>query len=333
MKSRRDIEGISLSFLDTIACGFGAIILLLVIVKVTEPIVLEESTVDYEGKVRALQAELFEIRGEVKTVSRTLSETREQVSRDQRRLARLQGDISDIEGAFAASSADSSVANIIAGKLSSAQQELTEEMQRLQVTQIAKANNNDLVAGIPVDSEYIIFIIDTSGSMYNYAWTMAVRKMEETLEVYPEVKGIQVMNDMGNYMFSRYAGEWIPDTPARRKAIVQRMRSWNAFSNSSPVEGITKAISTFYSPDKKISLYVFGDEFTGGSIQSVIDKVDVINRKDSSGRRRVRIHGVGFPVLYAQAPSIQRTGIRFAVLMRALCERNEGTFVGLESFR
>ena len=27
------------------------------------------------------------------------------------------------------------------------------------------------VGGIPVDSEYIIFIIDTSGSMKNYAWT------------------------------------------------------------------------------------------------------------------------------------------------------------------
>jgi hypothetical protein len=255
------------------------------------------------------------------------------VSRDERKLARLQGDISDIEGAFAASAQDSSVANIIAGRLASAQQELSEEMQRLQVTQIAKANNSDLVAGIPVDSEYIIFIIDTSGSMYSYAWTLAVRKMEETLEVYPEVKGIQVMNDMGNYMFSRYAGKWIPDTPARRKAIVQRMRNWNAFSNSSPVEGITKAINTFYAPDKKISLYVFGDEFTGGSIQSVIDKIDIINRRDSSGRRRVRIHGVGFPVMWANAPVNQRTGIRFAILMRALCERNEGTFVGLESFR
>jgi len=157
--------------------------------------------------------------------------------------------------------------------------------------------------------------------------------MEETLEVYPEVKGIQVMNDMGNYMFSRYAGEWIPDTPARRKAIVQRMRSWNAFSNSSPVEGITKAISTFYSPDKKISLYVFGAEFTGGSIQYVIYKVDVINRRYSSGKRRLRIHGFGFPVLYAQAPTIQPTCIRFAILIPSFFDRTVGTFVGVERFR
>ena len=333
MKNRRDIEGISLSFLDTIACGFGAIILLLVIVKITEPIVLEESTQDYEGKVRNLQEQLYEIRGEVKVLNRTLEEKRNQLSKDQRRLARLQGDVSDITGQYASSTADSSVSNIIAGKLASARQDLTEEMQRLKVTEVSKSINNQLVAGIPVDSEYIIFIIDTSGSMYNYAWNLAVRKMEETLDVHPKVKGIQIMNDMGNYMFTRYTNRWIPDTPARRKAIVDRMRTWNSFSNSSPVEGITKAINTFYSPDKKISLYVFGDEFSGRSIQSVIDRVDILNRKDADGRRRVRIHAIGFPTIFSQAPQLQATGIRFAMLMRALCERNDGTFVGLENFR
>lgn len=332
-RRRRETDGVSLSFLDTIACGFGAIILLLVIVKITEPIVLEESTVNYQGKIRNLQEQLVEIRGEVKVLNRALDEKQQQLSVDQRRLARLQGDVSDISGEFKSSAADSSVANIIEGKLASARQELTEEMQRLQVSETAKSVNNQLVAGIPVDSEYIIFIIDTSGSMYNYAWNMAVRKMEETLDVYPQVKGIQVLNDMGNYMFSRYTNRWIPDTPARRKAIVERMRTWNSFSNSSPVEGITKAINTFYAPDKKISLYVFGDEFSGRSIQGVIDRVDVINRKDADGNRRVRIHAIGFPVLFSQAPQLQTTGIRFAILMRALCERNDGTFVGLESFR
>ncbi|GAG30524.1 unnamed protein product, partial [marine sediment metagenome] len=51
------------------------------------------------------------------------------------------------------------------------------------------------IGGIPVDSEYIIFIIDTSGSMHNYAWSMVRKKMEEILEIYPKVKGIQVMNN------------------------------------------------------------------------------------------------------------------------------------------
>jgi hypothetical protein len=42
--------------------------------------------------------------------------------------------------------------------------------------------------------------------------------------IYPKVKGIQVMNDMGQYMFSGYAGKWIPDTPGRRRIILDRLQ-------------------------------------------------------------------------------------------------------------
>ena len=92
-------------------------------------------------------------------------------------------------------------------------------------------------------------------------------------------------------------------------------------------------IRTFYDPGKKISLYVFGDEFTGESIAQVIDTVDRINRADAEGNRLVRIHAVGFPVQFIRAPHLQTTGIRFATLMRELTFRNGGTFVALNDFR
>jgi hypothetical protein len=184
----------------------------------------------------------------------------------------------------------------------------------------------DSVAGLPVDSEYIIFIIDTSGSMANYAWPLMLRKMQEVLDAYPSVKGWQVMSDEGTYMFSSYRGKWLPDTPSQRKLVLDRLRDWFPFSNSSPVEGIVEAIRTYYSGDKKISLYVLGDEFTGSSVDSVVKTVDQINREDRTGERRVRIHALGFPVR-PDAP--QFTSIRFSTLMRVLCARNGGTFVGL----
>jgi len=59
--------------------------------------------------------------------------------------------------------------------------------------------------------------------------------------------------------------------------------------------------------------------------------VDRINRPDGKGERLVRIHAIGFPVQFADPRS--DTGDRFAILMRALCERNGGTFVGLDDFR
>ena len=141
------------------------------------------------------------------------------------------------------------------------------------------------------------------------------------------------MNDMGNYMFSQYRGEWIPDTPARRRAIISNLSTWQSFSNSSPVEGIEAAIRTFYAPDKKISLFVFGDEFSGNAIQPVIDTVDRINRVAKDGTRRVRIHAVGFPVMLRDQVGRGNTGERFATLMRILSQKNGGTFVGLNNTR
>jgi len=129
-------------------------------------------------------------------------------------------------------------------------------------------------------------------------------------------------------MFSQYKGRWIVDTPARRQAILKRLTGWAPFSNSSPVEGVEAAIRRFYSPDKKISLYVFGDDFSRGSIDQVIDTVDSLNRTDSADGRRVRIHAVGFPVIFQHA-SNHLGAVRFAALMRKLAETNNGSFVGL----
>ena len=330
-RRREDIGGFSLSFLDAVCCGFGAIVQLLVLSKIGEPKALEQARQDLESLVARLEQEIFEIRGETRVLERDLDVRVEQVSRERQNVARLRGDLTAIEGEFAASRQLSEVQDILEGRLLAAQQELSEEMKRLQEQATYRRPPEAPVGGIPVDSEYVIFIIDTSGSMFNYAWPLVVRKMDEVLDVYPRVKGIQVMNDMGQYMFPYYAGKWIPDTPSRRNAILDRLRTWNAFSNSSPVEGITRAIRTFAAPDKKVSLYVFGDEFSGRSIDDVVKTVDRINRRGPDGSRLVRIHAVGFPVMFTISVGGESTGVRFATLMRILCRRNDGTFVALNS--
>jgi hypothetical protein len=320
----------SLSFLDVICCGFGAVILLLMITKTVEPQIIEASTTNLEGLVADLQEQLFEIRGETRVLNRDLNARKEQLSQYKERIAILRGQLASTRSRYDSLQTESNTNDVITERLAIARQSLTEEMKRL-LADVEVSSN--LIGGIPVDSEYIIFVIDTSGSMFSYAWERMLREIEATLNLYPNVKGIQIMNDMGNYMFSRYRGQWIPDTPGRRRVIVQNLRNWNVFSNSSPVEGITAAIRTFYDPDKKISIYVFGDEFTGESIAQVVDTVDQINREAADGERRVRIHAVGFPVQFIRAAPLQTTGIRFAALMRELTYRNDGTFVGLNDFR
>jgi hypothetical protein len=45
----------------------------------------------------------------------------------------------------------------------------------------------------------------------------------------------------------------------------------------------------------------------------------------------VRILAIGVPTLFSQTDYPEQTTVRFAMLMRALCERNGGAFVGLNS--
>ena len=331
MLQRRAPAEFSLSFLDVICCGFGAVILLLMITKTVQPQILERSTVEAAGRVADLTEQLFDIRGETTVLNRELSAKREQISEFNERIAILQGALAKTRSRYDSLDVTRNSNSIIEQELAIARQTLSDEQRRLLGDNAEK--KNQLIGGIPVDSEYIIFIIDTSGSMFSYAWERMLQEMQATLNIYPEVKGIQVLNDMGNYLFSRYRGQWIPDTPARRDLIIRNLANWNVFSNSSPVEGITAAVRTFYDPNKKISIYVFGDEFTGDSIQTVVRTVDRLNSENVDGERRVRIHGVGFPVQFIRPPQLQVTGIRFATLMRELAYRNGGTFVGLNDFK
>jgi hypothetical protein len=329
VRGRRSIEIFSLSFLDVISCGFGAVILLLVLTLVLEPATVTQLTetlagqaVDEDRQRQTLIEDGTALHSVIKARESELRAARDEI-------ASLQGQIAGSEHAGSAARALASSRDQAAEALESVRQKLSKETKRLlRQSRQTLAPKDAIIGGIPVDSEYIIFIIDTSGSMLHFAWPLVVRKVEEILRVYPRVKGIQVMNDMGKYMFSAHAGRWIPDTPARRKEVLRRLRSWQSFSNSSPVEGILAAVRRFHSSKHRISLYVFGDDFSGDSIDKILAEVHTINRRNNSGKPRVRIHAFGYPVLFLK-PAGKRNRTRFAHLMRRLSEQNAGSFVGL----
>ena len=217
-KGRRETDSFTVSFLDVASCGFGAMIILLMIAKPSSPAVLEISEITPEASVTELQEQLFAIRGETTILNRELNAKHEQLSALTERIARLRRDLNDVQGRYNASQQLSEETTDEVGRLAIARQTLTEEMQRLLANVAAPEDN--AIGGVPVDSEYIIFIIDTSGSMYNTPgnWDKMLEIIDNTLDVYPEVKGIQVMNDMGDYMFDSFRGEWIQDTPGHQAA-------------------------------------------------------------------------------------------------------------------
>ena len=324
MKKRRNIEAFSLSFLDCICCGFGAIVLLLVLSKIYDPknINVQAESVELS---QSLKEQLEELKNESSFVDENLREAKLNTVNLLQELEVLNEELNNVRGEYANSLSKPIELDDNEKDLEEAKQKLSDEIKKLQPD--FRRASNEAIGGIPVDSEYIIFVIDTSGSMQS-KWDWAERKLSEVLDVYPTVKGLQIMNDNGRFMFQQYGKSWLPDTPQLRQSIKNTMRQWAPFSDSDPSDGISYAIQSFWAPDKKISIYVFGDEFQGNSMEAVLNDIDRINIEDENGDRLVRIHAVGFPYSFGGS-RIPQSSQRFAGLMRLLCERNGGTFVAL----
>ncbi|MEJ1963854.1 MAG: hypothetical protein WDO56_20780 [Gammaproteobacteria bacterium] len=137
---RRQIEVFSLSFLDCICCGFGAIILLLVLTQYGEPVATANTRKNLQAQAVELDGELKEIRGETDELNRQLPGRFDELQKDQQKLAHLAGDLTLIRGQFAASKLDASVTNTVQSELVSAYQTLTAEMQRLLKDQARRPN-------------------------------------------------------------------------------------------------------------------------------------------------------------------------------------------------
>ncbi len=322
---RRDTEVFSLSFMDCVCCGFGAIILLLVLTDVDQPVIIERARESLNAQLLKLQEELYAIQGDTDELRRELEGRIAELRAQRTRLARIQGDLTDIQGQYAATKSEAAVSNIIETELVAAYQELTEEMERL-ARQPRPRRSTATVGGIPVDSEYVIFVIDTSPSMVVNHWEATVSIMNEILDIYPNLKGLQVLNDQGRYMFTDGPpGSWLEDSSRLRQRIRQTLPTWRPYSQSNPVPGIETALRIYREGGRKLSIVVIGDEFTGDSMQAAVDRIDRLNAPGPN-RPKARIHAMGFPEGAGMAPF---TNVQFSALMRVLTARNNGTFVGI----
>jgi hypothetical protein len=319
MKRRRksNFSTFSMSFLDCISCGFGAIILLFVLFRGSHPQILEKVEADLENLLKDRENAIFEIRGDTLKTNLDLEKVIEQLSELEERIAQLQQRLSDAKGEFAASDAN-------ARKKEGEEESLERALQELDLSRMPEQKPTNVVGGVPADSEYVIFVIDTSGSMDQFERLVA-RKLEETLFAFPNLKGIQIMDADGTYLFSGTEKTWLSDSPGERRRILDRYLSWNQDSGSNPSPGILTAITDFNDGEDKISIFVFGDEMDSGNPTQFLSIVERNNPRLENGDYLIRIHGIGFQTDFATGQS----GKNFADLMRILSVRNGGAFVGV----
>ena len=312
VKRRRSSgEVFGLAFLDVIACGFGAIVLLLLISK---PAPIESGD---EAQPSADATALEEAAGLASRLRARWEALRAVLASEPERPAASHGEDPALDEAIR-------LAGERLARLRRDNRGLTrveESLRRATLSAPVPATERDPeVGGIPVDSEHVIFIMDTSGSMQSI-WDEVIDVMGRVLDIHPKVSGFQVLNDNGAYLIGGYRRKWIRDTPALRRSILNALRNWGAMSNSSPVEGLETALRTYARQERKIAIYIFGDDFSGGSYDRVLDTLRELNVDADTGRTRVRVHAVGFVS--------SRIHDRYATLMREVTRNHDGAFLAL----
>ncbi len=312
-KRPRNLEIFTLSFLDIISCGFGAIVLLVLLSRSTTT----GGTVDTDSIAELIRtlSRMETVRSEHDTQSERLSSMMDEQAAN---VAQLQKEIEKAKQRSATlQSANSGLEKKIAAL-----------RERIAVPSATLSADDDVqeelyAGGIPVDADYVIFIVDTSGSMQSI-WGKVMQQMENILDIHPKVKGFQIMNDNGIHIISAYKNKWINDTPKLRKRVLKILHSWQAFSNSSPAEGLQAALRLYVKPNMKVSIYILGDDYTGSSYDPVLQTIAKLNTNKITGEPVARIHGIGF--YNRQGGNITR----LSTLLREIARQSRGTFIALD---
>jgi hypothetical protein len=309
---KKELEIFNLSFLDIISCGFGAVIILILVSKTSEDI-----SVSGANETGDLLKTVFSLQNKIQLLVDEIT----QQSNKNNLLSDQGNKLLDVEKELTQSVERKQQEEEILEKDQAGLALVQSTLKQASIKPKETKNIRDEeVGGIPVDSDYVIFIIDTSGSM-KQIWGRVSSEIINVLNIHPKVKGFQIINDLGKSLISGYHGKWMPDTPQRRKDVIKVFHYWGDASNSSPVEGINVALKIYAKPNISTSIYVFGDDYTGSSYDPVIEQITKLNKSKLKDKRLAKIHGVGF--------ISPHTTNRFAILMRELTKRNGGTFLAL----
>jgi len=310
-KKKKELEIFSLSFLDIISCGFGAIVLLVLISKQFP----ETSPID-TVVINELLSKIFAMENQIEDLNKKITVAESNQKSKKILLKKLK-------------SSNRNFAEEVVALLKSIRKQETDlaglelvqkSLKRVSIKPGKAIKRDEEVGGIPVDSDYVLFIVDTSGSMQEI-WDRVVSEIINVIKIHPKIKGFQILNDNGAHILSAYEGKWIPDTARRRKNVINLLKSWNSVSNSSPVEGLEVALKRYAKSNRSLSIYIFGDDYSGGSYDPVVNALVNLNTNRITGAKLARVHAVGFISNYS-------TG-RFATLMREVTRRNNGTFIAL----
>ncbi len=325
-RRRRTTEIFSLSFLDCLCCGFGAI-LLIFLLTIGSSDQLGDIAEAGETEIRALMEELNTLEEAADRKAALYAEAIE-ANRSEEIRRSIRSEIEELESLLAAQEREVQELEDIL----SARQEAVAAADRL-LRSFPFEDTPPI--GLPTDATHVVFVIDTSGSMRNMMTGQmhptVVGKISYVLENLPKVRYIQFIDHSGRYMLSRDRGIWIADDPSLRREAQVRIRDYADSSASDPERGMRRAFTDLLPLTRerdRMAMFVFGDDVRRATA-TLVHMTNQLNPLDrQTGERPVNISAIAFPMLIRGFNINNVDGsTRFANVMREIIEIHGGVLI------
>ncbi|MDA8933758.1 hypothetical protein N9H52_01825 [Gammaproteobacteria bacterium] len=308
-KQRKISELFSMSFLDIMACGFGALVLILLISEFQESEVKQvENNADIFLEAQEERAKKII---KVESLDKLMSSNIEDLISTRQRLDVLKMELEK--------------KSLISAKLNDLASDTDFQISKQRLNSLSAPMEQKEASGIKLDSRYLVFIIDTSGSME--PWVKIVQEIDNLIQTFPDLEGYMVMNDNGSIF---HGGDpWLNPTKINRSASIGILRANRAKygSLSNPIVGLKKVIRVWGDKYKDLGVFIMGDDILDQTsrIETISQEVLKLNT-DLSGKTKVRVNAVGF--LTSRANISQQQGNKnYLMLMRELTEQSGGAMV------
>ena len=226
----------SMSFLDVMACGFGALVLILLLSNFNEA--------DSQNGTNSFS--FLDALSEIVSIQDSSSEEISKNSSLEKDLLSAEKKLSDLEKELQETNLEMALLEDSLAK---------NKKERSRITTATEAG------GIRIDSDYVVFIVDTSGSMKTCGnWARVINEFRILLDAFPKIKGFQIMKDNGDYIYPT-GKTWIEDNKFNRQQMISALARADLTSDSNPISAIKRSLSLYADGISKVGIFVIGDEF------------------------------------------------------------------------
>lgn len=182
---RRRVNPLSLAFLDVMFCGFGAVILIFLILDHTSTVAESETSPDLMAEIRLLEDEVEEGEEGLVEIRNTLSNVNLEVVTAQGLASQIQEQVDDFMQELAALENSSIASEESVEQLRSDIETLEDELRRLRaeaeqqvgssVRQFIGDGNRQYLSGLYLGGQRILILVDSSASMLDSTLVNIIR--------------------------------------------------------------------------------------------------------------------------------------------------------------